>query len=276
MNESADAVATHCQDPIGVFDSGIGGLTVLKALIEKLPGETFLYLGDTAKVPYGNKSKETVTRYALANTLFLLQKGVKAIVVACNTVSSTCLSELARHFRAPVIGVIEPAAQEAVRRSRNGRIGVIGTAGTVASGAYDRALLELLPQARIWSAACPLFVPLAEEGFAEHPATALVVKEYVRPIKESDVDTLILACTHYPLLKRAISDYMGPDVQLVDSGPATAALLEKILVAGDCRKDPHSPSEIRYYLTDRQPLFRQIGERFLDRAIDHVEIVSIS
>ena len=261
--------------PIGVFDSGIGGLTVLRALLERLPAESFVYLGDTAKVPYGNKSAATVTRYALENTLFLLQKGVKAIVVACNTVSATCLDLLSTSFRAPVVGVIAPAASEAARRTRTRHVAVIGTAGTIASGAYERALKSIDPGMRTTGVACPLFVPLVEEGYTEHPMTALAVTEYLEPLRGTDIDTLILACTHYPFLRAAISAYLGPGVALVDSGPATANDVIQVLEQrGLCTRAP-APGRVTYYLSDFQPRFRPLGERFLGRPVEPVEVVSI-
>jgi glutamate racemase len=259
---------------VGVYDSGIGGLTVLKALLERFPGERFLYLGDTAKVPYGNKSTETITRYALESTLFLLSRGVKAVVVACNTVSATCLDQLSRHFRAPVIGVIDPAVDEAIRMTRRGKIGVVGTARTIESGAYERALLERVASLEVRGVPCPLFVPLAEEGFADHAATRLIVEEYLTPLCSDGVDTVILGCTHYPLLRSAIAAFLGPDVALVDSGPATATALASILDAHRLRGGA-ARSAVAYCLTDRQPRFRAIGERFLGQPIETVEVVAL-
>lgn len=275
MPEQGERPQGGDERPIGVFDSGIGGLTVLRALLEKLPAEDFVYLGDTAKVPYGNKSPATITRYALENTLFLLQKGVKAVVVACNTVSATCLETLATNFRAPVVGVIGPAACEAVRRTLTRHVAVIGTAGTVNSGAYERALRAIDPGLRITALACPLFVPLVEEGFTEHAITRLAVTEYLAPLKGADVDTLILACTHYPFLRQAISGYLGPHVGLVDSGPATAETLTQLLTERGLRTGAAAPGRVRYYLSDFQPRFRPLGERFLGRPVDPVEVVSI-
>ena len=260
---------------IGVFDSGIGGLTVLRALLERLPAEDFVYLGDTARVPYGPKSPATITRYALEDTLFLLQKGVKAVVVACNTVSATCLDLLSANFRAPVIGVIDPAAAEAALRTRTRHVAVIGTSGTVASGAYERALLTLDPALRITAVACPMFVPLVEEGFTSHDITALVVHEYLAPLKGTDVDTLILACTHYPFLREAIQSYLGPAVQLVDSGPATAETLISMLSERNLHTRAAAPGRVRYYLSDFNPRFRPLGERFLGRPVDPLEVVSL-
>jgi glutamate racemase len=261
--------------PIGVFDSGIGGLTVLRALLERLPAESFVYFGDTARVPYGNRSAQTVTKYALETTLFLLQKGVKAMVVACNTVSATCLDLLSTSFRAPVIGVIEPCAAEAVRHTRSGHVAVIGTAGTIASGAYERELRAHDAGLRITTVACPLFVPLVEEGYTEHAMTGLAVREYLAPLKGTDIDTLILGCTHYPFLRAAIAGYLGPQVQLVDSGPATADHLQRLLRERDLVTRATSPGNVTYYLSDFQPRFRPLGERFLGRAVEPLEVVSI-
>ncbi|MBI4864969.1 MAG: glutamate racemase [Candidatus Riflebacteria bacterium] len=263
------------RSPIGVFDSGIGGLTVLRALLDQLPCENYLYLGDTAKVPYGNKSPSTITRFAHENTLFLLQRGVKAVVVACNTVSATCLDQLTLHFRAPIVGVIEPAVQEALRKTRTGQIGVIGTAGTIATRAYDRAVHRIDPGIRVVSVACPLFVPIVESDFVDHDATALVVREYLEPVKNAGVDTLILACTHYPLIKRQISAFLGPEVTLVDSGPATAAALSAILRRDGALSDGTGPSTLCYCLTDSHPQFRQIGERVLGRQVHDVEVITL-
>lgn len=261
--------------PIGVFDSGLGGLTVLRALLERLPAEDFVYFGDTARVPYGSKSPETITRYAIEDTLFLLQKGVKAVIVACNTVSATCLDLLSTNFRAPVVGVIDPAAGEAALRTKTRHVAVIGTAATVASGAYERALRTLDPGLRITAVGCPLFVPLVEEGFTGHQLTSLAIDEYLKPLKDTDVDTLILACTHYPFLRQAIQSYLGPSIQLVDSGPATAETLISLLSERNLHTRAAAPGRVRYYLSDFNPRFQSLGERFLGRPTGPAEIVSI-
>lgn len=260
--------------PIGVFDSGLGGLTVLRALLERLPAEDFIYFGDTARVPYGPKSPDTITRYALEDTLFLLQKGVKAVVVACNTVTASCLDLLVDYFKIPVVGVIEPAVRTALSATRTRRIGVIGTTATVNSQAYQKALLAGAPGVEVHTRACPLLVPLAEEGWIDHPATGLVLEEYVRPLLTAGVDTLILGCTHYPVLEPAIARFVGPEVTLVQSGPSTARALEEVLRRSDLLAPEGTTRQIQYYLTDIQPSFRRVGEVFLEREIVDLKIVS--
>ncbi len=208
--------------PIGIFDSGIGGLTVLAALRDRMPDERFVYLGDTARLPYGTKSSETVVRYALRAARFLARHDVKLLVVACNTASATALPVLAEAMPVPVVGVVEPGARAACAAT-DGHVGVIGTESTVASGAYPRALHDLRPELDVISLACPLFVPLAEEGWLDHPVTREVARVYLEPLHETPVDTLILGCTHYPLLRPSIAAVMGSGVRLVDSASSVAA-----------------------------------------------------
>src|SRR5207245_1515640 len=215
--------------PLGVFDSGIGGLTVARAVFERLPHESVIYFGDTARVPYGPKSPETVRRYSAEILAYLLQRGVKAVVVACNTSTAQALEHLTARSPVPVVGVIEPGARAAVRATRSGTIGVIGTAGTIASGAYERAIKALRPDARVHSHPCPLFVPLVEEGWFEHPAAELIAREYLEPLKRANVDVLVLGCTHYPLLKPLLARVMGSDVTLVDSAEETATAVSREL-----------------------------------------------
>ena len=209
--------------PIGVFDSGIGGLTVLKALTAALPGEDFIYLGDTARLPYGTKSNEVIVRYSKENTGFLLAKGIKMLVVACNTSSAVALDAIASETMVPVIGVIEPGARAAAKASRIGKIGVIGTEATIASGAYTRAIQRLSPRAEIYTRACPLLVPLAEEGWTDNAVAELTVAHYLESLKQSGIDTLLLGCTHYPLLREMFAKILGARVKIVDSATATAA-----------------------------------------------------
>ncbi|MEA2649503.1 MAG: glutamate racemase, partial [Candidatus Binataceae bacterium] len=209
--------------PIGVFDSGIGGLTVLKELTALLPGEDFIYLGDTARLPYGTKSNEVIVRYSRENTEFLLAKGIKLLVVACNTSSAVALGEIERHTMVPVIGVIDPGARAAVKASRTGKIGVIGTEATIASGAYTRAIQNLKPRAEIYTRACPLLVPLVEEGWTDNEIAERTVTHYLESLKASGIDTLLLGCTHYPLLRAMFERVLGPRVKIVDSAIATAA-----------------------------------------------------
>src|SRR3989441_9839415 len=215
--------------PLGVFDSGIGGLTVARALFERLPKESVIYFGDPARVPYGQKSPDTVRRYSAEILAYLLHRGVKAVVVACNTSTAHALGYLQEHSSVPVVGVIEPGARAAVTATKTGSIGVIGPAGTIASGAYERAIKALRPDAKVHGQACPLFVPIVEEGWFEHPAAELIGREYLEPLQRAKVDVLVLGCTHYPLLKPLLARVMGPDVTLVDSAEETATAVARAL-----------------------------------------------
>ncbi|MGH7879164.1 MAG: glutamate racemase, partial [Candidatus Binataceae bacterium] len=223
------AAADNRARAIGVFDSGIGGLTVLKELAAALPAEDFIYLGDTARLPYGTKSSEVIIRYSRENTEFLLAKGIKLLVVACNTSSAIALGTIARDTIVPVIGVIEPGARAAAAASRNGRIGVIGTEATFASGAYTRVLQQLRPGVEIYTRACPLLVPLVEEGWTENDIAERTVAHYLESLKLSGIDTLLLGCTHYPLLRDLFRRVLGPGVSLVDSAFATAGAVTERL-----------------------------------------------
>ena len=255
--------------PIGVFDSGVGGLTVLKALEAALPDESFVYLGDTARVPYGPKSPETVMRYGAEAARFLRKQDVKAIVVACNTVSSVAIQAVAEEARVPVNGVILPGAGRAVEATRSGRIGVIGTRATVESEAYPRAILSLDAKAEVFSRACPLFVPLAEEGWTDDTITESVARRYLAPLQDAGVDTLVLGCTHYPLLAAVLGRVMGDGVRLVDSAGAVAAevrgwITSDAKLVSPARSDA-KPS--RFYVTDAPAPFLAVAERFLGRAV---------
>ena len=260
--------------PLGVFDSGIGGLTVARALFERLPRESIIYFGDTARVPYGPKSPETVRRYSAEILAFLLKRGVKAVVVACNTSTAHALASLKEQSPVPVVGVIEPGARAAVAATKSGTIGVIGTAGTIASGAYERAIKALRPDARVHAQACPLFVPLVEEGWFDHPATELIAREYLEPLKKAGVDVLVLGCTHYPLLKTLLARVMGPGVTLVDSAEETAKVVAAELEAGGLLADGGN-HEHRFVVSDDEPHFRKVGARFLGGKIKQVEVVPL-
>ena len=260
--------------PLGVFDSGIGGLTVARALFERLPRESVIYFGDTARVPYGPKSPETVRRYSGEILQFLLKRGVKAVVVACNTSTAHALGELQRQSPVPVVGVIEPGARAAVAASKTGVIGVIGTAGTIASGAYERAIKALRPDAKVRAQPCPLFVPLVEEGWFEHPAAELIAREYLEPLKRAKVDVLVLGCTHYPLLKPLLARVMGSNVTLVDSAEETATVVAQELA----RKGLLSQSanhDHRFVVSDDEPHFRKVGAVFLGEKLKQVEVVPL-
>jgi glutamate racemase len=259
--------------PIGVFDSGIGGLTVARELLRQLPDEPLLYFGDTARVPYGSKSGETVIRFTLEAGEFLRGQGIKALVVACNTASAYALPALAERLALPVIGVIESGARAAAEVAPRGRIGVIGTAATIASRAYEEELARVAPGARVFAAACPLLVPLIEEGWLDRAATRLVAEEYLAPLVAERLDALILGCTHYPLLRPLLQQVMGEGVQLVDAGHHTAvAVAERLGASGRAGPSP-APPEHRVFLTDLPLAFRATSERFLGRALPPVELV---
>ncbi|MFL5578071.1 MAG: glutamate racemase [Gemmatimonadaceae bacterium] len=260
--------------PIGVFDSGIGGLTVVRELMRQLPNESIIYFGDTARVPYGPKSPDTVRRYSREISAFLREQGVKAIVVACNTATAHALPTLREELPVPVIGVAEPGAQAAVAASPSGRIGVIGTAGTVASGAYDRAIHALAPAARVTSRPCPLFVPLVEEGWLDTEPTRLIAREYLAPLHDAGVDTVVLGCTHYPLLKPVIKATLGKSVRLVDPAEQTAAETARVLEACHLRANGGPPS-YRFIASDAPEQFLRLGQRFLGAAIERVETLTL-
>ncbi len=257
--------------PIGIFDSGIGGLTVFKEIRREIPKEGIVYFGDTAHVPYGTKSKETITKFSIDNVLFLQSCGVKMVVVACNTASSLSLETLQRKFSIPIIGVIEPGAREAIRRTKNGRIGVIGTKSTVGSNAYESALKKLDPSVKVFSSACPLFVPFVEEGWLDGDIVSKVAHAYLDAFKNFKIDTLILGCTHYPLLSSVIRETVGSKVRLINSAEETAKeakrLLAKLKMGHAGRA--HSP-DLKFYVSDEPEQFRVLGERFLGRTIPSV------
>jgi glutamate racemase len=258
--------------PIGVFDSGIGGLTVVHELIRQLPRESIVYFGDTARVPYGPKSPDTVRRYSREIASFLTEQDVKAIVIACNTATAHALGTLRGELTLPVIGVVEPGSRAAVAATKTGRIGVIGTAGTIKSGAYERAICALMPSARVTARACPLFVPLVEEGWVDHEATRLIAREYLEPVVAADVDTLVLGCTHYPLLKPLLRSVMGPRVRLIDSAEETAAEAARTLTDNGLSASPDAIAEYRFVASDDPQQFLRVGQRFLGGAVEDVEI----
>jgi len=252
---------------IGVFDSGIGGLTVVQALLEVLPHEHLIYLGDTGRTPYGTKSADTVRRYSLENAAFLVDKGIKLLVVACNTVSAVALDAVRAAVDVPVLGVIEPGAEAAVRSTHNHKVGVIGTEATIGSGAYTRALKALAPSLEIYTRACPLFVPLAEEGWIDNDIARATAELYLTSLKRSGIDTLVLGCTHYPLLKPIIAKVMGPKVQLVDSAHTTALAARAILIEqGLVRRDGNGSTS--FFVTDAPERFQKVGARFMGQGVE--------
>lgn len=260
--------------PIGIFDSGVGGLTVAKEIYQALPDESTVYLGDTARVPYGTRSKETVVRFATQDARFLVEREVKAIIIACNTASALAKDELKRLIDLPLFNVIEPAVLEAYKVTRNGRIGVIGTAGTIGSGAHERLLKTIDRKITVTAIACPLLVPLVEDGRWEGPLIELVIAEYLKPMREAGIDTLILGCTHYPLLKDVIVDYLYEQVKIVDPGAAVAKEvaqeLEKRGLATEGKRAKHE-----FFVTDDSESFRKIAEQFLGEPIEKLQKVNL-
>ncbi len=267
--------------PIGIFDSGVGGLTVLRAIREELPGESLLYLGDTARLPYGTKSPSTVTRYAIQAARVLADKGIKLLVVACNTASALALDELRTEFEGlPVVGVVEPGAEAAAGVSRSGRIAVVSTESTAAHGAYEKAIRAIRPDAEVTSRGCSLFVALAEEGWSHGPIAEAVAREYLEPvIAEHEPDTLVLGCTHFPVLAETLRKVVGPDLAIVDSAATTARAVRGILDAQDLARpaDAEDRPTIRLFATDAPDRFDRVAGRFLPPdAIPHViELVDL-
>ena len=260
--------------PIGIFDSGIGGLTVFRAVSRLLPNEDIIYLGDTARVPYGTRSAETVGRYSFECTDFLLKKGVKILVVACNTVSAISLSDIRERVSVPVIGVIEPGARAALAATKNGRIGVVGTEATIRSSAYVRAIKALDEKAEVFGLACPLFVPLVEEGWNEGEIAKLVAERYLSPFREMGIDTIVLGCTHYPLLKKVIAEVVS-GAAIIDSAVETGKTLKNILDKGPLLSKRKSAGEHRFFVTDSAEKFGAVGGQFLGEGMKDIEKVKI-
>jgi glutamate racemase len=263
-------MASPNEKPIGVFDSGIGGLTVVHALLRELPNENIVYFGDTARVPYGPKSPQVVREYAAQDVDFLMAKDIKMVVIACNTVSAVALDVVQKRARMPVVGVIIPGAGAAAAATRKRRVGVIGTIATVNSNAYTNAIQQIDRQVQVFSRACPLFVPLAEEGWIDHKVTELVAKEYLFPFKLEKIDTLILGCTHYPVLRNAIRSAVEPNVTLIDSGSATAAEVSRVLDENGLRNSSTDRPNLQFFVSDFPSKFTEIGERFLGQKMGRV------
>ena len=261
--------------PIGIFDSGIGGLTVVKKILSMLPNEKIIYFGDTARVPYGSKSNSTVIEYANQDAKFLYKKNVKLIIVACNTASSVALDNLREQFDIPIIGMIEPGSKYALKKTKTGKIGVIGTHSTINNQAYSKKLKQLNNDVEVFEKACPLFVPLAEEGWIDHKATELIAEEYLEELIKKEIDTLVLGCTHYPVLTEIIQKVMGEEVTLIDSGTAAALEVEDYLNGIGLRNDSNQIGEHQYYVSDVPAKFKTIAERFLGTTLDHIEKIDI-
>ncbi len=262
------------EKPIGIFDSGVGGLTVLKEISRLLPEEDIIYLGDTARVPYGIRSAETVIKYSIECATFLYKKGIKILVVACNTSSALSLETLKEKLTIPVIGVIEPGVKAALKTTRNGIVGIIGTEATVKSSAYSKKIREKDPSIQVIAKACPLFVPLVEEGILEGEIADLVIDRYLKELKTSGIDTLILGCTHYPLLKKSIGKYMD-GIKLVDSAEEAALGVREMLSEHNFLRNRRTEGSKTFYVTDDPGRFRKIGEIFLNYEIENIYKVSL-
>lgn len=262
-------------NPVGVFDSGIGGLTVLKEIFNALPHESALYLGDTARVPYGIRSAETVMRYSYENTGFLVSRGIKLLIIACNTASAVSLEKIKESLSIPVIGVIEPGAKAAVRATKNKRVGVIGTEATINSNAYSRSIKAFDPDIEVIGLPCPLFVPLVEEGFTDNEIATMIANNYLRGLRDKDIDTLVLGCTHYPLLKGVISKVMGRDLALIDSAIETVRELKETLAKTGLENLSLDNITRRFYVTDSPERFIKVGEKFLGQKIEHIEKINV-
>ena len=261
----------HGDRPIGIFDSGIGGLTVVRALRKLLPDEDLIYLGDTGRYPYGTKSADVVRRYSFENTEFLVAKGIKILVVACNTSTAVALDALQERYPIPVVGVVEPGAQAAAQATRNRKVGVVATEGTIRSGEYTRALRRLRPDLEIYTRACPLFVPLAEEGWVDNEVAQLAARLYLGSLAQSGIDTLILGCTHYPLLRSVIRATIGRGVRLIDSGVVTAAAVQAVLTQQALLRAGRGGAG-SFFVTDAPERFMKVGARFLGGPVDAVQI----
>lgn len=262
--------------PIGIFDSGLGGLTCVKEVMRVMPDEDIIYFGDTGRVPYGTKSADILVKYVRQDINFLQSFDVKTIIIACGTASSAALPRICSEYKTPLTGVLYPAALEAYTATKNGRIGVIGTPGTIASGKYRQQLLELDNSLKIFETACPMFVPLVENGYAEKEPTRIIAREYLKDIKEAEVDTLILGCTHYPHLKKVIREILGDGVRLIDSGAAAADYVKEELSKKGLLAEREKEGKAKYYVSDSVEGFAKLGGLFLNREIketvEHVDI----
>lgn len=261
--------------PIGVFDSGIGGLTVLKELVKTLPHESYLYFGDTARLPYGNKNGETIIRYSIENSIFLLNKNIKVLVVACNTASAYALERLQQIFNIPIVGVIEPGVERALQVTTQGKIAVLGTRGLIDSQSYQKAFLQKASDIFVLPIACPLLAPLVEEHYIDHPATRLIIRDYLKTVKEYQIDTLLLGCTHYPLLKDVIREELGEDIHIVDSAITCAEKVSETITQRGLHQTPGELPKHHYFVSDDPVKFQKLGCSLVQLEIDHVELVKI-
>ncbi|MDF2942956.1 MAG: murI [Herbinix sp.] len=261
--------------PIGVFDSGVGGLTVVKEIMRQIPGESIIYFGDTARLPYGSKSKETIITYTRQIVRFLMGKNVKAIVIACNTASAFALETVKAELDIPVIGVVKPGAKAAAESTKNGRIGVIGTEGTIRSGIYNEFLSETNPQVQVFGKACPLFVPLVEEGLIDDPITMEMIRRYTSELIEKDIDTLVLGCTHYPLLRKTIRKIVGDKIELVNPAYETAITLKEVLTEAGLENDDNLKTDHKFYVSDGAEKFKYFANSILPCEVVETKDVNI-
>lgn len=260
---------------IGVFDSGLGGLTVFKEISKVLPNEEIVYFGDTARVPYGPRSAETVTKYTFQSINFLLEQNIKAIVIACNTASALSLAAAQERYNIPIIGVIKPGAKGALKITQNKKVGIIGTLGTISSGAYEKEILKRDENIKVYAKACPLFVPIVEEGWANSEVAELTAKEYLKHFDGTDIDTLIMGCTHYPILHDTIKKVTKGKIQLINPAVETSLRLKYLLEKNDLINDLPDASKQRFYVSDLPERFQKIGEDFLERSFEDVSVVEI-
>ena len=262
--------------PIGIFDSGVGGLTVVAEVFRQLPLEDVVYFGDVGRTPYGPRSKDIILQFTRQDVAFLREQDVKFIVAACNTAASVALATVAGENDIRMLGVIEPGARSAVETTRNGKIGIIGTNATIASDAYPKAIHTLDKTAKVFSLACPLFVPLVEEGYQDHPAAYLIAEDYLRPLRENGIDTLVLGCTHYPLLKQTLQQVIGEEVVLIDSAVATAREVRQHLENAGLLRAENGPRYHKFYVSDVPDKFAAVASRFLGRPMDNIIRVDIT
>lgn len=265
----------HQLQSIGIFDSGVGGLTVMQQVIKHLPKENVVYFGDTARLPYGNKSRETIIRYSIENSIFLLQHNIKVLLIACHTASSVATERLRQIFNIPVVGVIEPGAEKAVQMTRNKRIAVLGTRGTINAGVYQQEIKKRLEGAHVLGIACPLFVHVVEESMTSHEAAKLIVKEYLAPLHKENVDTVLLGCTHYPMLSKLIAEELGPNVTIVDPAIAAAEHILEILNIQNWHNSEKLAADYKFYVSDDPEKFRKLGCEFLGIPLKHVEAATL-
>jgi glutamate racemase len=257
---------------IGIFDSGFGGLTVMKAIRTLLPHENIIYFGDTARLPYGTKSRETILRYSVENASFLIEQGIKILVVACHTACSFALEELKEKFDLPIVGVTTPMIEQVHRLSPRGKIAILGTHGTIASGSYQNAIQKIFPSAEVSALACQLLVYLVEEGYVNHPVTTTLIQEYLLPLKDKNIDTVVLGCTHFPLLQHQIEQALDPTIHVIDPAKFCAEFLQKLLKEKNLLNLDQKPGRYRFFVSDAPEKFRKLGNSFLGCPLEYVSL----